>query len=424
MRLPYLIIQAISMSSTGHYLIAMWDGGGSVPPLLGVAEKLRSKGQRVTVMGEESMRAEVAAAGADFLPYRHAPSRPNRLPESDPYPDWDGQSPFKVLKKILCGRAEAYAKDVVEACQKQPADWILVDGFLLGVMIGSAAVGIPYIVLWPAIDVVPHPGRPPDGVGLMPGRSFLGEIRDRTLNWIFAKLLGSGRKALNRLNERYGLPPLEHPFDLYQEAEKVLLLSSRHFDYPTRLPANTFYAGPVLNDPAWAEPVKTVPKEPYVLVSLGSTYQNQQALYANLMETLSELPVPVIVTLGNVFDPESFPVYGNIQVFRAGAHSGLLPRCGLVIHHGGHGITLKSILAGLPQLVIPIGRDQLGNAGRVVYHGLGLRASSKASKPQLLEKIKRLLSEESYGQNAQKMARKIREEIEQDLVIGHLSGDQ
>lgn len=398
-----------------HYLFVMWDGGGAVPPILGVAGKLLAEGKKVSVLGETSLQAEAEAAGCQFHPYQYAPNRTDRRPESDPFPDWKGDSPFKVLHKLLYTYAAAYAKDVFELCQRQDYQKVIVDGFLPGGMIGAEAAGKPFVAIWPALDPIPHPGRPPDGLGLLPGKTLWGQTRNAALNWVFKKMLRSGRKIINPLREQYGLPALNHPFEQYRQAEKVIILSSPSFDFPVQLPSNTVFGSPQVNDPSWAPEFTLDIPGPYVLISLGSTFQNQHALYQKLMDTMQQLPVPVVVTLGDVFEPESFRTYPNIRLLKAAAHQEILPSCGLVIHHGGHGISMKSILAGLPQLVIPLGRDQFGNAARIVYHGIGLKAGTKTSSARLLKMAKTLLAREAFSRSAQLMATKIKAEMQQSI---------
>lgn len=388
-----------------------------MPPALGIAARLLAAGHKVSILGENSMQEEVRQAGCRFLAYRYAPNRPDRQPASDPFPDWAGQSPFQVLHKLLYAHAAAYARDVIEVCRETPIDRVIADGFLLGGMIGAEAAQKPFWVEWPAIDPVPHPGRPPDGLGLQPGTNVFSKTRNQILNTVFRGLLQSGKKLINELRAAYQLPALHHPFEQYQKAEKVLLLTSRHFDYPTHLPANTYYTGPLTRDPGWARKSTLELAQPYVLVSLGSTFQDQQALYQRLIDSLSKLPVPAVVTLGNVFEPSDFTASPQITILKNAAHAALLPQCGLVVHHGGHGIVMKSILAGLPQLVIPLGRDQLGNAARIVYHHLGLKASKNARPQDLLPMMKQLLADESYGRNAHRMAEKINKEMAQNLVL-------
>jgi len=53
-------------------LAVTWDGGGNVPPLLGVATRLRERGHHVRVLGHAQQRAAVESSGAEFVAYRHA----------------------------------------------------------------------------------------------------------------------------------------------------------------------------------------------------------------------------------------------------------------------------------------------------------------------------------------------------------------
>jgi UDP:flavonoid glycosyltransferase YjiC (YdhE family) len=49
-----------------------WDGGGNVPPMLGVAAELRDRGHDVRVLGHPRQRNAVERAGLAFTPYAHA----------------------------------------------------------------------------------------------------------------------------------------------------------------------------------------------------------------------------------------------------------------------------------------------------------------------------------------------------------------
>jgi sterol 3beta-glucosyltransferase len=55
-------------------------------------------------------------------------------------------------------------------------------------------------------------------------------------------------------------------------------------------------------------------------------------------------------------------------------HDWLLPKCKLLIHHGGAGTTSAGLRAGIPQVVVPFMADQPFWGGRV--HAIGV-----ASKP-------------------------------------------
>ena len=44
-------------------LVVTWDGGGNVPPMLGIARELQRRGHQVRVLGHPQQREVVAATG-------------------------------------------------------------------------------------------------------------------------------------------------------------------------------------------------------------------------------------------------------------------------------------------------------------------------------------------------------------------------
>jgi UDP:flavonoid glycosyltransferase YjiC (YdhE family) len=53
--------------------MAVIDGGGTVPPSLGVAADLVRRGHHVRVLGDGTVESSAAAAGCEFTPWTHAP---------------------------------------------------------------------------------------------------------------------------------------------------------------------------------------------------------------------------------------------------------------------------------------------------------------------------------------------------------------
>ena len=49
----------------------------------------------------------------------------------------------------------------------------------------------------------------------------------------------------------------------------------------------------------------------------------------------------------------------------------LLPRCAAIVHHGGIGTCAQGLVAGIPQLTMPMGFDQPDNATRLRRLGVG-----------------------------------------------------
>jgi rhamnosyltransferase subunit B len=57
--------------------------------------------------------------------------------------------------------------------------------------------------------------------------------------------------------------------------------------------------------------------------------------------------------------------------------SQLLPRAAALVHHGGIGTTAQGLSRGVPQLLMPMGFDQLDNAERVMRLGVGEKLSPR-----------------------------------------------
>jgi MGT family glycosyltransferase len=222
------------------------------------------------------------------------------------------------------------------------------------------------------------------------------------------------------------MAPLASVFDQVTHARRLLVLTSRSFDFAARasLPSNVVYVGPQLDDPSWAEPW-TSPwpagaSEPLVVVALGSTFQNQRDLTQRMIDALGALPVRGLVTLGGVFAPSEFRLPANIVAVESAPHRAVLPAARLVVAHGGHGTTMKALACGVPLLATPLGRDQADIAARVVEAGAGLRLSPRARVPAIRRAIARLLDEPTFTASARRLAAEIHRDVSADRAVHEL----
>src|SRR4051812_3524730 len=133
------------------FLLATWEGGGTVPPVLTVARRLLARGHRVRVMLDSCACADVEAAGAEFVAWSRAPSRPDRSSASDPARDWEAVSPpekfARLRDAVMTGPALAYAQDTLAELARRQADLVVSSEMLLGVMAAAEAAKRPLAVL-------------------------------------------------------------------------------------------------------------------------------------------------------------------------------------------------------------------------------------------------------------------------------------
>src|SRR5919109_5673917 len=121
-------------------------------------------------------------------------------------------------------------------------------------------------------------------------------------------------------------------------------------------------------------------------------------------------PVRGLITTGPAVDPAVISAPDNVTVTRWVRHADVLPHCSAVITHGGHGTVMKALIAGVPLVLVPLGRDQPDNAGRVVHASAGIRLRKNASVSALRTAIGRVIEDPCYRAAARQMAARLASE--------------
>lgn len=408
-----------------QYLVALWDGGGTVPVEVGVVRRLVARGHRVRVLGDPTLASDVDAAGADFRSWSRAPHRTSQAPEGDLIRDWECRTPIALLdrlcERIITGPAAAYAADVRDALSDGPADAVIASGPVLGALVGAESMGVPGVALCSNAYSRPAPGIPPFGSGLAPARGPLGRARDRAVNTLAARLWNRNLPPLNAARTSLGLEPLRDIWEQWDRAARVLVLTSPAFDLPARLPGNVRYVGPVLDDPVWSQPYELpAGDEPLVVAGLSSTYMRQVDVLRRIVAALDSLPVRGVVTTGPAVDPADVQGTARIAVVRSAPHARLFPVADVVVTHAGHGTLIKALAAGVPALCLPMGRDQGDNVVRAARHGAVIGLKATARPPRLARAVGALLGDPSYRRNAEALGARIRADAGSTALLDEL----
>lgn len=390
-------------ANPSRYLFTLTDGGGTVPPELGVARRLIERGHHVTVLADVSMAAEARRTGASYLPWTVAPAGELR--------DWQQQSPARLardmVEHMITGPAPDQARDVAGALEETRPKLVLSSFFAFGSMIAAEAQRVPFDVLLPNIYPLPAKGLPPTGAGLAPAHGPLGRLRDRSVKTITARMFDRYALApINSLRADSRLDPITTTWDQIRHANRQLILTSPAFDFPAELPENARYMGPVLDDPVWAsDAVWTEPtgEGPIVLVAMSSTFQNQIGCLQRILDALGTLPVRGVVTTGPAIQTETLRAPSNVSVIASAPHRKVMRQASLVITHGGHGTVIKSLAAGLPLVILHHGRDQSDNAIRVTARGAGIAVPRRAPAGKIAFAVTKILGSPSYKAAAEKL---------------------
>lgn len=410
------------------FLFCTWEGGGCVPPVLSVARKLIQRGHAVRVMAEDCNRAEVEAAGAEFVGYTLAPNRPGKTAGHDIVRDWEGATPAeqlgRVQERIMCGPALEYARDVHAEIHKRRPDLVVSSDLLFGPMVGAEAACTPYAVFSPNVCLHPLPGVPPFGPGFFPARDEQERQRDAQVAAANREWMNRGLPAVNAARLAFGLPPVADLEEQTAKAIRYWLATSPAFDFPAeKLPDNLRYVGPELEDTlqaAWVSPWPQGETRPLVLVALSTTFQNQGATLQRLLDAIGTLPVRGLATLGPALEASQFRVPGNVALLPSAPHGEVMKEAAMAVTHCGHGTVMKALAAQLPLLCLPMGRDQHDNAARVVARGAGLVLPADADAESLAAALRRLLDEPSFRAAAARLGAQIAKDAANSSLVEEL----
>lgn len=155
------------------------------------------------------------------------------------------------------------------------------------------------------------------------------------------------------------------------------------------------------------DPVSMDP--PFAYLTLGTFFAGNTDVFQTVLAGLGAEDVDVLVTVGADNDPAALgAVAGNVRVERYVPQAELLPRCSVVIHHGGAGTMYGALAHGIPQIVLPQGADNFVNGDLLAHCGAGLCIGPDETSPESVRDAVRLvLTDPSYRGAAQRLAEEL-----------------
>jgi MGT family glycosyltransferase len=399
-----------------RFLFATWEGGGHVQPMLLVARELIDAGHEALAISDACNASDAAAAGVPFQSWRTAPSRTDRSPDTDPIKDWLAQNPLEIIHRIedgvMCGPAARYSRDVAEAIDAFDPDVVVSQELLFGAVVGAEARGRKAALFATNVWSLPTiTDAPPFGGGLPPPVTEFDFDFYAQVQTAMRQAFQHGLPELNAARAGLGQPALADVFEQLDACGRIMLATSRAFDFDQSPPEPYRYVGPYLADPAWTDdwtpPWATEPAEPLVLVSFSTMYQAQEPALRRTIEALGQLPVCGLVTLGPVLSPGDFTAPPNVILAPRAPHSRVLPLASAVVTHAGHASALRPLMAGVPLVCIPLGRDQADNAARVTQQGAGLRLPPDAGVEDIRKALETVLGDPGYAAGARALGARI-----------------
>ncbi|MGY4709864.1 glycosyltransferase [Mycolicibacterium sp. CBM1] len=270
---------------------------------------------------------------------------------------------------------------------------------------GMAAelLGIPWIELDPHPLYLPSRGLPPIGSGLAPGTGLRGRLRDTVMRALTARSWKLGQRQRAAARVQIGLPGPD-PGPLRRLIATLPALEVPRPDWP----AEAVVVGPLHFEPT-ADVLAIPPGDgPLIVVAPSTASTGAVGVTELALEHLvpgDTLPAGARLVISRLGGAElDVPPWARVGL---GRQDELLSHAGLVICGGGHGMLSKTLLAGVPMVVIPGGGDQWELANRVVRQG-SARLVRPLSADVLVAGVAEVLASPAYRQAARRAGDSIR----------------
>ncbi|OBI46814.1 glycosyltransferase [Mycobacterium colombiense] len=296
-------------------------------------------------------------------------------------------------------RAARMAVLNVPALRELAPDLVVSDVITAGGGMAAELLGIPWIELNPHPLYLPSKGLPPIGSGLAPGTGIRGRLRDAAMRALTARSVRTGLQQRANSRVEIGLPARD-PGPLRRLIATLPALEVPRPDWP----AEAVVVGPLHFEPT--DRILEVPagSGPVLVIAPSTALIGTEGLAEVALGCLTPgetLPAGSRLLVSRLDGPElAVPPWATVGL---GRQDELLAHADLVICGGGHGMVAKTLLAGVPLVVVPGGGDQWEIANRVQRQG-SARLIRPLTAGALVAAVDEVLASPGYRAAAQAAA--------------------
>ncbi|MEO1497569.1 MAG: glycosyltransferase [Planctomycetota bacterium] len=367
--------------------------------MIGLGTALAGRGHEVEIVTNPHFESDVRNAGLGFVPVSTAEAYDELTQRRDLW------KPLAGLQVVFRFGVVELLDDLYDAIEKRyrPGETVIgAHGLDLASRVLSESVGAPVVSVVYAPVALWSNRQPP--------RLPYGVRRPRTLAWLQFRLTeallqrSEVMRSLQRLRDRVGLSRLStRYFDWYYGVASPICLFPDWFaadpgDWPAQTVATGF--------PLWDDRAAELPTDvadflakdtPPIAFTPGSANRVAERFFAAAIDACQRLGRRGLLLTKYA---EQLPASLPPDVLHAGfiPLGRVLPRCAAFVHHGGIGSSAQGLAAGVPQLIQPMGFDQMDNALRL--RRLGVAAELKPARftgERLAKSLATLLDDETVA---------------------------
>ena len=387
---------------------------GHLNTMLPLGQELHKRGHQVTLFGIPDAKPKTVAAGLDFW----------AIGESE-YPSGTTAQLFAQLGELsglaalrctiswIKKGAAMFFREAPEALKNAGVEALLVDQVSSEGAIVAEFLDIPFVTVCSAVVFNREYSVPPFFTHWAYKPAWWAQLRNRVGYRLIDHLTRPIRDEIAEYRQKWKLP-LDSSYKNSYSQLAQLSQQPAEFEFPRQhLPKVFHFTGPYHNS-ASREPVpfpfEKLTGQPLIYASMGTLQNRRTGIFHDIASACVGLDAQLVISLGGSASPESLPeLPGSPLVVGYAPQLELLKKATLTITHAGMNTTLESLTNGVPMVAIPIANDQPGIAARIAWTGAGeVVPLSQLSVPRLRAAVQRVLTEDSYKNNASRLQDAIR----------------
>ena len=348
-----------------HIVFCIGPFNGHVNTSLAVVSELARRGHRVSYATTADYSGPAREAGARAVVYASTmETRSGRSAWQDPAGSAAGQDfargqdgQLRELKAVLPVLMAAFADDAPDVVVCDPMCW------------AGRALAARYRV--PAINNVTimisktHWSLGPVGASFNPADPRLPQLFAATSAVL--DHYGTGLTADQLLGTGGVIPTIVYLPRAFQ-AQGELFGPDVHFIGPCLSPRRVRPRSGPGSRRDWRPPGDS----PVVLVSLGTVFNRDPAIFRRCLDALAGLDCHVVAALGGLAAADLGPLPANAEAHGYLQLTEVLPYTDVLVGHAGMGSTMEALSFGVPIAAVPQIPEQRVNADRLAELGLGL----------------------------------------------------
>jgi zeaxanthin glucosyltransferase len=397
-----------------HFGIICPAATGHLNPMTTLGYELQKRDHQVTVIGILDASSKVASAGLGFRAIGESKFKYGWTAQRDvQQAKLSGLSALKYTLGWLKDLAVTFFQEAPSVIKQERIEALLVDQASPEGGAIADFLDIPFISICSALMLNKDVNIPPFFTNWQYSPLFWARLRNRATYDLLDYIGQPIRDVITEYRREWKLP--KH-FNYNENYSQLAQISQQppEFEFPRQNLPNCFHFTGPFSNPASREatffPFEKLTGQPLIYASMGTLQNGLFGVFQNIASVCTGLDAQLVISLGGSANLESLPeLPGNPLVVRYAPQLELLQKTTLTITHAGLNTAMESLSNGVPMVAIPVANDQPGVAARIAWTGCGeVIALSRLNIPKLRVQVEKVLTQESYRNNAVRLQESIR----------------